>query len=182
MSEFGRKNLDALMHAPQRHVRNLAAFAGRLLDRIEALERQLRDEQEARAACELAKDYPPVVVVVDHTGHVEVRSAVYVPVHIAEVHDMGDAIASEDRARGRVPWRYRGAFDAKAIAAGGPAIDKYKLAYIEGERLLYRALSECAPAESRKALSANGDATPDAAKAKAQHTNVAEGPGSAAAR
>lgn len=156
MSNFDHRALEGFKSAPQRLVRNLAAAADRYLNDIEDRERRIRALEERLAAAELenAKDFPPVLVIVDHRGYVEVKSPAYVPVHVVELHDCGDPAASEDRARGRTPWRYRGSWDAKTIAAGGPALDKFKLAYLEGERLVYAALNEAAkegaaPSDSR---------------------------------
>jgi hypothetical protein len=157
MASYDLKALEGYKHAPNLIVRNLAAAAHRYLTRLEEALEKVRNLEEQITEAQVAAD-PVLLVIVDHHGSIDVRAKAWLPVAVVEMHDAGSPVASEDRARSRTPWKYRELWDGVSVARGGPAVDRYKLAYIEGEVLIHRALSEAAKEikEANAAPAANG--------------------------
>jgi hypothetical protein len=161
------RQLEGFQHAPNRTVKRLALTAIALTERCEELARKLREVEEQRASEQLERD-GRLLVVLHRDGYVEVYSSAWQPVVIANMPSLGPG--SEEEAEGymlkRLPLPYRQLYsEGKRILAGSCAGCMDRTAY----RLLKH---ELAALEGLKALNANWEETPDAAKAKAQPMTV----------
>ncbi len=165
-----------LLHAPQRHVRELAAWGLALHDRIEDCERRLRAAQEGQAAEQLARtDY--ILVVLHRDGYVEVWAREWRPVRIAHLPELADEAEAEAWMLARLPAYYADLIrtDAGRRIATGHA--KGCLGKSEHELLQRRladiqAVKEFCERQRAMATLADGMETADATEAKAQSASV----------
>lgn len=158
------RQLEGLRHAPNRTMQRLAMTAIGAMERCDALAREVRELEERIAAEQLAKE-DRLLVVLHRDGFVEVFASDWRPVKIAQLPSLGRG--REEEAEGymlrRLPSPYQGLYrEGKRITAGhcGGCMNWNSYRLLQYEML------------ALQALNANGDETPDAAKAEAQPATV----------
>jgi hypothetical protein len=134
MNPMTPKQVAGLTHHPDRTVKRLVATALKAMERCDELAAENRRLQEEKAAEEVEK--PPILILADHKGGIEVKAEVYHRVKVIPIHeaDSRNPDEEDDDARKRTPLSHKHLWDAKTIATGHTGLDRYRRAV--GEAVL----------------------------------------------
>jgi hypothetical protein len=135
MTPLTPKQVANLQHHPDAMVRRLVLTAMNALKRCEELTEENRT---------LSLEKPPILILADHKGCIEVKAERYQPVKVVSVNESNDRNpdTADDEARGKTPLAFRHLWDCKTIARGNVGVDRYKRSWIEAQVFLVKALTQ----------------------------------------